>query len=34
MLALVASIRVFNAAFDGRSQDVNGRDKPHHDDIA
>jgi hypothetical protein len=32
MLALVASIHVLNAAFDQRREDVDGRDKPDHDD--
>jgi hypothetical protein len=31
MLALVASIHVLNTAFDQRSEDVDGRDKPDHD---
>jgi hypothetical protein len=31
MLALVASIHVFNTAFDEGREDVDGRDKPDHD---
>ena len=33
MLALVASIHVLNSASDQRSEDVDGRDKPDHDDV-
>jgi hypothetical protein len=32
MLALVASIHVLNTAFDQPGKDVDGRDKPDHDD--
>jgi hypothetical protein len=32
MLALVASIHVLNTALNQRSQDVDGQDKPDHDE--
>jgi hypothetical protein len=34
MLALVASIHALDTAFDERSEDVDGRDKPDHDGSA
>jgi hypothetical protein len=33
MLALVASTHVLNTAFDRQRQDVDGRDKPDHDEM-
>ena len=33
MLALVASIHVLNTARDQRGEDVDGRDKPDHDEV-